>query len=169
MLNRIQRLMTRSKISTSSTKMVFFVPIRKTRWPPCSLIGWDIFDFSSETAERNSIKLDRKQELNVLYQVCIFRADQLTKMAALADSLKRWHIVLRCIICGPLGLLFCQFYPLLLPPVPLLRPSSPSSPSSRPFTSPSHPSFLTSLLPCPPLKYQDTLHETVPSTSSIRL
>ena len=27
-------------------------------------------------------------------------------MAALADSSKRWHIVLRCTICGPLGLLF---------------------------------------------------------------
>ena len=28
-----------------------------------------IFNFSSETAERNSRKLDRKQDLNVLYQV----------------------------------------------------------------------------------------------------
>ena len=27
-------------------------------------------------------------------------------MSALADSSKRWHIVLRCMICGPLGLLF---------------------------------------------------------------
>ena len=42
-------------------------------WP---LIGWDIFDCSSETAERNSTKLDRKQDLNVLYQVCVFRADR---------------------------------------------------------------------------------------------
>ena len=39
------------------------------------MIGWDIFDFSSETAEQNSTKLDRKQYLNV-YQVCIFQADQ---------------------------------------------------------------------------------------------
>ena len=90
----------------SSTKFVFFRWIGKTRWPPWTLIGWDIFHFSSETAERNSMKLDRKQDLNVLYQVCIFRADQKTKMAALADSSKRWHIVLRCTICGPLGLLF---------------------------------------------------------------
>ena len=29
------------------------------------------FDISSETAERNSKKLDSKQDLNVLYQVCI--------------------------------------------------------------------------------------------------
>ena len=35
-----------------------------------------IFDFSSETAERNSTKLDRKQDLNALYQVCVFRVDQ---------------------------------------------------------------------------------------------
>ena len=82
-----------------------FGPIRKTRWPPCPLIGWDIFDFSSETAERNSTKLDRKQDLNVLYQVCVFRADRKNKMAALANPPKRWHIVLRCTICGPLGLL----------------------------------------------------------------
>ena len=31
------------------------------------LIDWDIFDFSSETAEQNSTKLNRKQDLNVLY------------------------------------------------------------------------------------------------------
>ena len=66
-LNRIQRNLTGSKISTSSTKFVFFGPIGKTRWPPWPLIGWDIFDFSYETAERNSTKLDRKQDLNVLY------------------------------------------------------------------------------------------------------
>ena len=49
-LNGIQRHLTVSKISTSSTKFVFFGPIGKTRWPPWPLIGWDIFDFSSETA-----------------------------------------------------------------------------------------------------------------------
>ena len=57
----------------SSTKFVFFGPIRKTRWP---LIGRDIFDFSSETAEPNSTKLDRKQDLMALYHVCVFRADR---------------------------------------------------------------------------------------------
>ena len=51
-----------------------FWPIRnprwliwKTRWPPWPLIGWDIFSFFSEPAEQNSTKLDRKQDLNVLY------------------------------------------------------------------------------------------------------
>ena len=52
----------------SSTKFVFFGPIRKIRWLPRPLIGWDIFDFSSETTERNSMRLDRKQDLNVPYR-----------------------------------------------------------------------------------------------------
>ena len=94
-LNGIQGNFTRSKISTSSTKFVFFGPIGKTRWPPWHLIGWDIFDFSSETAERNSTKLDRKQDLNVLYQVCVFRADRKNKMAALAsDWLRHFRLLL---------------------------------------------------------------------------
>ena len=70
--NRIQRNLTRSKILMSSTKFVFFWPIRKTRWLPWRLIGWDIIDFLSGTNERNSTKLDRKQDLDVLYQVCVF-------------------------------------------------------------------------------------------------
>ena len=45
---------------------------RKNKMAPWPLIGWDIFDFSSETAEQNSTKIDRKQDLNVLYQVCVF-------------------------------------------------------------------------------------------------
>ena len=56
-LNWIQLNLTGSKISTSSTIFVLFGPIRKTRWPPWSLIGWDIFHFFSETSERNSTKL----------------------------------------------------------------------------------------------------------------
>ena len=94
-LNGIQRNLTESKISTPSTKFVFFVPIRKTRWPPWPLIGCDIFDFSSETAERNSKKLDRKQDYNILYQVCVFQADQKNKMAALAsDWLRHFRLLL---------------------------------------------------------------------------
>ena len=94
-LNGIQRNLIGSKISTSSTKFVFFGPIVKTRWLPWPLIGWDIFDFSSGTAERNSTKLDRKQDLNVLYQVCVFRADRKNKMAALAsDWLRHFRLLL---------------------------------------------------------------------------
>ena len=61
----------------------FAGPIGKTRLPPRPLICLDIFDFSSETAERNSTKLDRKQDLNVLYQVCIFRVHRKNKMLIL--------------------------------------------------------------------------------------
>ena len=94
-LNGIQWNLTGSKISMSSTKFVFFGPIGKTRWPPWSLIGWDIFDFSSETAEWNSTKLDRKQDLNVLYQVCVFRANRKNKMAVLAsDWLRHFRLLL---------------------------------------------------------------------------
>ena len=64
--NGIQRNLTGSKISTFSTKFVFFGLIGKTGWPYWPLICWDILDFSSETAERNSTKLDRKQDLNIL-------------------------------------------------------------------------------------------------------
>ena len=39
----------------------------------------DIFAFSSETAKRNSTKLNRKQDFNVFYQVCVFRANRKNK------------------------------------------------------------------------------------------
>ena len=95
-LYRIQRNLTGSKISMSSTKFVFFGPIGKIRWPPWPLIGWDIFDFSSETTEQNLTKLDRKQDLDILYQVCVFRADRKNKMAALASDWLRHFWLLLC-------------------------------------------------------------------------
>ena len=39
------------------------------------------------------MKLDRKQDLNVLYQVCVFRADRKIKMAAPASDWLR-HFLL---------------------------------------------------------------------------
>ena len=60
-----------------------------------SLLTFHIFDFSSETIERNSTKLDRKQDLNLLYQVCVFRADRKNKMAATAsDWLRHFGLLL---------------------------------------------------------------------------
>ena len=54
-----------------------------------------IFDFSSETAERNSTKLDRKQDRNVFYQVCVFQADRKKKMATVAsDWLRHFRVFL---------------------------------------------------------------------------
>ena len=88
--DRIQRDLTGSKIPTSSIKFAFFGPIGKTRWPPRPLIGRNIFNFSSETADQNSTRLDRKQDLNVLYQVCVFRADQKNKMTV--QPLFGWYI-----------------------------------------------------------------------------
>ena len=44
------------------------------------------FQLLFETVEQKSMKLDRKRDLNILYHVCIFRANRKNKMAALADS-----------------------------------------------------------------------------------
>ena len=91
-LNRIQRNLTGGKISTSSTKLVFFGPIGKTRWPPWPQIGWDIFNFSSETAVQNSRKLDKNQELNTLYQVFFDWKNKMTAQAS--DWLRHFRLLL---------------------------------------------------------------------------
>ena len=58
-------------------------------------LTFHIFDFSSETTEQNSTKLERKQELNVLYQVCVFRANRNNKMAVLvSDWLRHFRLLL---------------------------------------------------------------------------
>ena len=62
---------------------------KKNRMTAQPLICWDIFDFSSETTERNPTKLDRKQDLNVIYQTC-FSDWSKKKMSALASDC--WHI-----------------------------------------------------------------------------
>ena len=42
---------------------------------------------------RFNYKLDMKQDINVLYQVCVFQADPKMKMAALAsDNLKHYRL-----------------------------------------------------------------------------
>ena len=93
-LNGIQRHLKGSKISTSSIKLVFFGLREKpwrASWP---LIGWHIFEFSSETAEQNSRKLDKKQDRNILYHVCDFWANQTNSMAVLAsDWLRQFQLI----------------------------------------------------------------------------
>ena len=55
----------------------------------------EIIHFSSETTEQNSTKLDRKLDLNVLYQVYVFWADPKNKMATLAsDWLRHFRLLL---------------------------------------------------------------------------
>ena len=77
------------------TKFVFFGPIRKIRWLPWPVIGWDDFDFFSETAERNSTKHDRKQDHNILYKVCVLRSDRKNQMAIPAsDWLRHFRLLL---------------------------------------------------------------------------
>ena len=104
-LNRIQRNLTGSKISTSSTKFVlfdrrnltgskismsytkfgFFGPMRKTRWLPGL---WLTETFS--TSPLNGIQQNLKEirYVNAIFQVCVFRAD-------------RKNILLMFTICGP--------------------------------------------------------------------
>ena len=55
-----------------------------------SLLTFHIFDFYSKAVEENLTKLDRKQELNNLYQVFVFLADQKTEMTAMASDWL-WH------------------------------------------------------------------------------
>ena len=63
------------------------------RRPP--VVNFHIFYFSSETAEQNSTKLDRKQDLKVLYQVCVFPADRKNKMATpSSDWLRHFGLLL---------------------------------------------------------------------------
>ena len=51
-----------------------------------SSLTFHIFNFSFETTEWNSTKLDRKQDFNVLYQVCVFQADRKNKMPTPASD-----------------------------------------------------------------------------------
>ena len=82
---------------------VFAVLVQLSRRLKCTIVimrcpsslTFHIFDFSSETVEQNLTKLDRKQDLNALYQVCVFRSDRKNKMAALApDWLRHFRLLI---------------------------------------------------------------------------
>ena len=68
------------KISTSS---ILFGMIGKPRCPPWHVICWSIFVFSA-TTQQISMKLDTTQDPTVLYQVCVFRSERNTMVAAMA-------------------------------------------------------------------------------------
>ena len=71
-----------------SSELLSLRIVRRYCHSASSGVNFHLFYFS-ETAERNSTKLDRKQDLNVLYHVFIFRVDQKNKVAAPASNLLR--------------------------------------------------------------------------------
>ena len=75
--------------------LCYFVRVeRKSKWSSCALVDWDIFNFSLQPLQ-NSKKLDRTQDLNVLYQVWVFLADRKTKLTTLTnDWLKHFRLLL---------------------------------------------------------------------------
>ena len=86
LLNGIQRNLTGSKVATSSTKGFFSGRSENQDGGPDLWLPETFSTFFSEITERNLTKLDRKHYLNVFYQVCVFRADEETKMAALTSA-----------------------------------------------------------------------------------
>ena len=97
--------------SKSSTSFVFFRADKKNNMAAlASDLAGTYFDFSSETAERNSAKLDRKQDLNVLHQVCVFRVEKWMKNVTLANTSKKVAHCTQVHVMGPLGLLFMNLF-----------------------------------------------------------
>ena len=90
LLNGISGNMTGSKNLMPSTKVG---PIGKVKWPPWPLIDLTIFNFYSETVERNSPKLDKEHDLNALYQVFVCRVDCKNKMAAPVSDWLRYFLL----------------------------------------------------------------------------
>ena len=105
-LNRIQRNLTGSKISMSSTRFVFFGPIAKQDGRPGLWLAETFSTSALNTLNGMHRNLTGSKMSTSSTKFVFFWADRTNKMAALADSSKRWHIVLRCTTCGSLGLLF---------------------------------------------------------------
>ena len=89
-----EQILTGSQISLSSAKIVFYGLIRKSRWLPWPLIGWDIFYFFSATAEQNLTKLDRKQDLNILSWVFFYGWSKNNMVTLTSEWLR--HFLLLC-------------------------------------------------------------------------
>ena len=106
-LNSVQRFQRRSRKCLSQSEAraaILFVHLsRRLKCTivimrcPSSVVNFSHFRLllSSKTAEHNSTKLHRSQDLNVLYQVCVFRADRKNMMAALTSD---WLIHFRFLL-----------------------------------------------------------------------
>ena len=79
LLNRIQRYLTGSKISKSSTKFVSFGP-SENKMAALSSAWLRHFPLLLWNHLRNSTIPDKKQDLKILYQVCVSRADRKKKL-----------------------------------------------------------------------------------------
>ena len=95
-LNGFQRNLTGSNILMSSTKFVFSGRSEKQDGRTGLWLAETFsFHFYFETDERNSTKLDRKQDHNVFYQDFVLRADRKNKMVALVfDWLRHFRLLL---------------------------------------------------------------------------
>ena len=94
-LNGIQRNLTGSKTSTFSTMFVFWGRLEKQDGRPGLWLAEILSSSLLKPLKRNSTKIDRKQDLNVLYQVCVFPAEWKNKLAALAsDWLRHFPLLL---------------------------------------------------------------------------
>ena len=77
-------------------KCCYFL-LRYPRWPPGTLIGWDIFDFFSRTIAWTVTKLAINVPLMVLQKCCYFCCDRKSKMAALdSDWLRHFRLLNHC-------------------------------------------------------------------------
>ena len=95
-LSGIRRNLSGSKISTSSTKFVFSGRSEKQDWlRHFRLLLWTEFNETWQEARSQC----------PLPSLC-FSGQSVNKTVRLGRFSKRWHIVLKCTICGPLGLLF---------------------------------------------------------------
>ena len=90
-LNGIQQNLTGRKISTPSNKLCFSGRSEEKDCRPASDLPRH-FEFSSVTAEQDSTKLDRKQDLSVLYQFVLF--GQIKKAALASDWLRHFRLLL---------------------------------------------------------------------------
>ena len=85
-LNGFEPTFSGNKISMFITKFCFSDRYEDQDGCPGLWFAETFFDFSA-TVERNLMKLDRKQDLNILYQVCVFGAILKAKMAHPLPSL----------------------------------------------------------------------------------